>query len=464
MGDEIESREAAESSVLFCLLGMPSDQEYTITRPLPPEELSRLIKKAYGNDSSTAMLTQELLMYLAMFIRTEAQLFQDLLRIRVGLIIQVMTTELARAMSTVDGLQAVELLLNLSPYEMKVLLYYILSGKELTVKEQHQQQPLTDTLLGDQPQGASGAGRPSSAMIVGGASIADMAGPRRASAALAPEDLIHIHNVGTKAVRSGMATLRKSIQSTARASTTLLQFQNQHHPSGAASTLAPPGVNPLAPAASTSAADHGITGGAGESLENTGRWLRRRRLDGSLNRIPQDFYPKVWLVLSKCRGLRVADVFINPVLTREMTPFEIKFALQLENVLNRVPQPEYRQLLVEALMVLGLLVDTEPALYFRGEISIEDIVKCAYQMFLDDQRRGAGDATLCCAVQHDKNSSGAQQLSSGVGPHCPLSSCGGAAGVCLHFYDSAPSGRYGTITYLSRAISLIVDICVPQVS
>lgn len=35
------------------------------------------------------MLTQELLVYLAMFIRTEPQLFLEMLRLRVGLIIQV---------------------------------------------------------------------------------------------------------------------------------------------------------------------------------------------------------------------------------------------------------------------------------------------------------------------------------------------------------------------------------------
>lgn len=45
--------------------------------------------KAYGDDESTAMLTQELLVYFAMFIRTEPQLFLEMLRIRVGLIIQV---------------------------------------------------------------------------------------------------------------------------------------------------------------------------------------------------------------------------------------------------------------------------------------------------------------------------------------------------------------------------------------
>jgi phosphorylase kinase alpha/beta subunit len=38
---------------------------------------------------------QEILVYLAMFIRTEPKLFREMLRLRVGLIIQVMASELA---------------------------------------------------------------------------------------------------------------------------------------------------------------------------------------------------------------------------------------------------------------------------------------------------------------------------------------------------------------------------------
>ena len=41
-------------------------------------------------------LFQEILIYLAMFIRTEPRLFNEMLRLRVGLIIQVMASELAR--------------------------------------------------------------------------------------------------------------------------------------------------------------------------------------------------------------------------------------------------------------------------------------------------------------------------------------------------------------------------------
>lgn len=88
--------------------------------------------QAYGDDESTAMLTQELMVYLAMFIRTEPQLFHEMLRLRVGLIIQVMAKELSRTLNC-GGEAASEHLLNLSPFEMKNLLYHILSGKEFAV-------------------------------------------------------------------------------------------------------------------------------------------------------------------------------------------------------------------------------------------------------------------------------------------------------------------------------------------
>jgi hypothetical protein len=33
--------------------------------------------------------------------------------------------------------------------------------------------------------------------------------------------------------------------------------------------------------------------------DRQGQWLRRRRLDGALNRVPRDFYPRVWQVLER---------------------------------------------------------------------------------------------------------------------------------------------------------------------
>ncbi len=70
-------------------------------------------------------------------------------------------------------------------------------------------------------------------------------------------------------------------------------------------------------------------------------------------------------------------------------------------------------------------------------ISIEDIVSTANGIFLQDQRASGGDATKCCANGNP---------------------CGSAAGICLHFYDSAPSGRFGTINYFLRALLRILRV------
>lgn len=173
-----------------------------------------------------------------------------------------------------------------------------------------------------------------------------------------------------------------------------------------------------------------------------GLWLRRRKLDGALNRVPVNFYTYVWAILERCPGVWVRGYCLPQALTKEMTPGEIKFALRVEEMLNRVPEPEYRQLLVEALMVLSLAVEHDAVHEFKVPIDVESVVQRANGLFLDDQRQCKGDATLCCA--------------SSTRP-CP-SPCQSAVGVCEHFYDSAPSGAYGTMTYLMRAIACIPDV------
>ncbi len=59
-----------------------------------------------------------------------------------------------------------------------------------------------------------------------------------------------------------------------------------------------------------------------------------------------------------------------------------------------------------------------------------------------------GDATLCCAAKGSTSEFAAY--------------CGGAANICQHFYDSAPSGNYGTMTYLIRATTEILECCLPR--
>lgn len=68
-----------------------------------------------------------------------------------------------------------------------------------------------------------------------------------------------------------------------------------------------------------------------------------------------------------------------------MTSGELKFALAVESVLNRIPEPEYRQLLVEALIVLSLISEHEVAKSLGSVIAVENIVHKANQIFLQDQ-------------------------------------------------------------------------------
>ncbi|VDI01110.1 phosphorylase kinase alpha/beta subunit, partial [Mytilus galloprovincialis] len=322
-------------------VGLPSVNEKVITAPLPPDELAAIIFEVYGEDLSTASLTQELLIYLAMFIRTEPKLFKEMLRLRVGLIIQVMASELARTLKC-SGDEASDHLLNLSPFEMKTLLHHILSGKEFVIK------------AGDSK----------------------------------------FFSIGESIVRED--TVRKLTSD-------MLDL-----------ALSQPETEEEDIAMET---------------DRQGQWLRRRRLDGALNRVPEGFYPRVWKVLSMCSGLSIEGKFLPNSLTREMTPGEFKFALRVETVLNTIPQPEYRQLMVEALIVLTMVSENEWSVKM-DEIHVDKLVHEANALFIKDQDI----------------------------PKESVKQCEGPTGICLHFYDSAPSGRFGTMSYLCRALANILHI------
>ncbi|KAG1666198.1 putative phosphorylase b kinase regulatory subunit alpha [Nymphon striatum] len=352
-------------------VGLPPFKEITITRPLPINELREIIHNSFGEDESTAMLSQEILVYIAMFIRTQPNLFHEMLRIRIGLIIKVMASELARTLNC-SGEEASDQLLNLSPYEMKTLLNHILSGKEFGMKS---------------GQSLQKVGIYFSNHVFGHGQLYK----------LTIKLLNYLHNA-----RSGVLSVatKSSKQSSV---------------------------------SRESLSDDSVC----ENDYKHGQWIRRRSLDGALNRAPQGFYQQVWMVLQKCTAISIEGKLLGNNLTREMTSGEFKFALHVETVLNTIPQPEYRQLMVEALMVLTIVVDNYHFDNIGDIICIEQLVHEANMIFLNDQTKVNGDATLCCAsIENDLSSL-----------------CNGAAGICQHFYDSAPSGSYGTMTYLLRAVA-----------
>uniref|UniRef100_A0A8C5LV49 Phosphorylase b kinase regulatory subunit n=1 Tax=Leptobrachium leishanense TaxID=445787 RepID=A0A8C5LV49_9ANUR len=376
----------------------PEPREKTITTPLPPEELAALIYEASGEDISIAVLTQEIMLYLAMYVRSQPSLFGEMLRLRIGLIIQVMATELARSLNC-TGEEASESLMSLSPFDMKNLLHHILSGKEFGVERS--MRPIE-------------------------------------SSATSPA--ISIHEMGhtgvTKTERTGINKLRSEMKLMDRRLSSDDQFMYGHSVSSSIhSSRSTRCSSPSSPTGTLSP-----TGSNAPQLvfdDHQGQWLRRRRLDGAINRVPMGFYQKVWNVLQKCHGLSIDGYVLPSSTTREMTACEIKFAVHVESVLNHVPQPEYRQLLVEAIHVLTLVSDMEVE-SIGGVIHVDRIVHLASDLFLQDQKAlGAGEYYL----EQDQ-----------------------ATGICNLFYDSAPSGAYGTMTYLTKAVATSLKESLPSTS
>uniref|UniRef100_A0AAQ4NTQ6 Phosphorylase b kinase regulatory subunit n=1 Tax=Gasterosteus aculeatus aculeatus TaxID=481459 RepID=A0AAQ4NTQ6_GASAC len=384
---KVEELDSACSDLLahqkHLTVGLPPEpREKTITAPIPPDQLAALIDEASDNNISVAVLTKEIMVYLAMSIRTQPSLFSEMFRLRIGLIIQVMATELAQSLNC-SGEEATESLMSLSPSELKNLLHHILSGKEFGVQRS----------------------------------------VRELDAGVSPAFSIHhLGNVGaTKSERAGISKLKIDMKMTSgdgfgQVDLPVRPVSSQRCRLPSIDGLDVPECSPVA------------------KDTRHGQWLRRRRLDGALNRVPVGFYQKVWKILQKCHGLSIEGFVLPSSTTREMTPREIKFSVHVETVLNRVPQPEYRQLLVEAILVLTMLADVDiPSI--GSIIHVEKIVQLANDMFHKDQRDlGAEEHVL----ERDPST-----------------------GVCRLLYDSAPSGRFGSMTYLTKAVAAYVQDFLP---
>ncbi|XP_027894231.1 phosphorylase b kinase regulatory subunit alpha, skeletal muscle isoform isoform X1 [Xiphophorus couchianus] len=403
---KVEELDSACSDLLahqkHLTVGLPPEpREKTITAPIPPDQLAALIDEASDNNISLAILTQEIMVYLAMSIRTQPSLFSEMFRLRIGLIIQVMATELAQSLSC-SGEEATESLMSLSPSELKNLLHHILSGKEFGVQRS----------------------------------------VREADVGVSPAISIHhLGNTGaTKSERAGISKLKSDMKMLERRLSML-------DPSKLDQPVTPTEKGIRAQSMDVESIESGrYRLSSVESIDvpdsfpvskdtRHGQWLRRRRLDGALNRVPVGFYQKVWKILQKCHGLSIEGFVLPSSTTREMTPGEIKFSVHVETVLNRVPQPEYRQLLVEAILVLTMLADVDiPSI--GSIIHVEKIVHQANDMFYKDQKDLGGEEHI---LEKD-----------------PFT------GVCKLLYDSAPSGRFGSMTYLTKAVAVYVQDFLPS--
>ncbi|KAK3528314.1 hypothetical protein QTP86_031133, partial [Hemibagrus guttatus] len=158
--------------------------------------------------------------------------------------------------------------------------------------------------------------------------------------------------------------------------------------------------------------------------QQTGRsWLNRRRIDGSLNRTPLGFYDRVWQILERTsNGIMVGGLHLpqQPTLS-DMTMYEMNFSLLVEDKLKNIVLPEYRQIIVELLMVVSLVLERNPELEFQEKVDLDWLVKEAFSDFQRDQ--GKTDM-----AQSEKNMEA--------------------------FYNTPPLGKRGTSSYLTKAVMI----------
>lgn len=252
-----------------------------IFRPVSNQEIAAKIDRFCGEDIRDRVLTQEILIYCGLLIQAEPQLFNGLLTLRVGYLILLITSDLARELGVTQD-EAYEHLMQLSPYEVKLRLRQVLVGYE------------------------------------------------------------------------GMNQLLRQQES--------LHVKQQE--SDIEWVVLPTPDNQILPA---------------------GGWHQQRQWDGSMNRVPKDFYQGVWRLLQHCKGVVIGDKLerrnrLDSDLILAMTPGEKNFALQVEHLLNKIEAPEYRQVNVEALMELAEIFQRNPKLQIEEYIVLDVLVGHAVRL------------------------------------------------------------------------------------
>ncbi|WP_088894330.1 glycoside hydrolase family 15 protein [Leptolyngbya ohadii] len=112
-----------------------------IISPLPASDIMDKIQHFCSSDVRERPLTQEVLIYLSVLIKTDPQLFKGLLTLRVSYLILLITSELARERQITPD-EAYEQLMRLSPFEIKSRLMEVLAGYNTLNQSLFQQESL----------------------------------------------------------------------------------------------------------------------------------------------------------------------------------------------------------------------------------------------------------------------------------------------------------------------------------
>lgn len=280
LSDEVTSILVRQKQIA---VGKSYSEASLISQPMSNQEIGEKIAEFCGEDIRDRVLTQEMLNYLGVLIRTEPHLFKGLLTLRVGYLILLITSELGQELGLTQD-EAYEHLMQLAPFEVKMRLRQVLIGYEGMNHVLRQQESL------------------------------HVKQPENAIEWIIPEEVT----------------------------------------------------------------DEGFFPLSG--------WQQQRHWDGAMNRVPQDFFQRVWRLMKHSRGIIIGDKLErrnrldSELILAEMTPGEKNFALRVEHLLNKIEAPEYRQVNIETLMELAAICDRNPDLQIEEYIVLDVLIGHAVRL------------------------------------------------------------------------------------
>ncbi|KAJ3028494.1 UNVERIFIED_CONTAM: hypothetical protein HDU68_001562 [Siphonaria sp. JEL0065] len=516
--------------------------EFFITNPLSPEALSELIYRHCASDVREAPLVQEILTYLGSIIRSTPAMFDGIQRVRTYFFIIAMREEISR-LKGCDEEEAVEYMMQLSPYEMKMLLNTVLSARDQTNTSADASLGLSTTYRWRNIQvqsnesdtknvlkmSTSGVALPSTLIIAaqsagfsaGNFSKIDLSRDSNATplpaifgrglnvAVIDPLDGAIIESASfdthisteesyeftkmiewvdpgliviivakddctenlTPAARIACESLGSTkIRDVGYRDSWCLIGEKGAEPGSVPEVHSPAQRGPtsvikltidlvsrrkkvLASFPANSQMKMLSTGAAANMMmPSNGRWLRRRKNDGALNRVPPEFYPKVWKVLSKCHGIIIGREFLprDPTIS-EKTPEELNFALQVESYLDVIRDPAERQIAVECLMVVSRIADRNPEIQINaGPLDLMKIIRDAvsqfWQRWVGDQS-AAAVAAFVSSLEAKTHSPRPESQNNTP----DLSFEKNERFARRLFFDLAQEGKDGTMAYLAKS-------------
>ncbi len=116
-------------------------EEATFSKPANSSSIVKTIKEFCGNNAAESVLTQELIIYIGYLIRTEPELFENMLTLRTWYFVHLLVSQIASQNDTYIG-EAYELLLCMAPHEIYDRLRLILSSFNQEVSNFTQQENL----------------------------------------------------------------------------------------------------------------------------------------------------------------------------------------------------------------------------------------------------------------------------------------------------------------------------------